>query len=185
MLSSARILAESVHAFQRRWNFPYRDQIIFSTLFLLVLYEMQTVTIKTQIFEEDVCQISKLWFHMENQHPSYWWNTAWDNKKLTRVRKTSIYINMQRHLLQSWVTCWFKPSAGEALLISIACTSRCYFGQQKLLKRFSMNKDDLSTCQEEPYGKSKHTALAYSLSFVAHSESPVCASAAKAVCDHF
>lgn len=45
--------------------------MIFSTLFLLFLHEMQTVTIQTQVFEEDVGQISKVWFHMENQHPSY------------------------------------------------------------------------------------------------------------------
>lgn len=37
--------------------------MIFSTLFRLVVQKIQTVTIKTQAFEEDVCQISKLWFH--------------------------------------------------------------------------------------------------------------------------
>lgn len=180
MLSSARILAESIHPFRRTGNFPYGDWMIFSTSSC----SPWNVTIRTQVFEEDVCQINKLWFHKKSQHASYWWNTAQDNKRLTRVRKTCIYINMQRHLLQSGVTCWFKPSAGEALSVTIACSSRCYFRQQELLERFSMNKDDLSTCQEETYGKSKHPAHAYGLSFVARGQSPVRASAAKAVCDH-
>lgn len=114
MLSLSRILAESDHPFQSGWNFPHRDCTIFNILFLLVLREAQTVIIKTGILEEDASQISKLQFLMENPHPSHWWNIATqENKRLTRVWKTSIYINMQRHLLQSWVTCWFKSSAGE------------------------------------------------------------------------
>lgn len=45
--------------------------MIFSIWFLLVLHEIQTVTIKTQVFEEDIRQTCKLWSQMENQHPSY------------------------------------------------------------------------------------------------------------------
>lgn len=48
-----------------------------------------------------------------------------------------------------------------------------------------MNKDDLSTCQEETYGKWKHPAHAGALSFVARGESPECACAAKALCDPY
>lgn len=48
-----------------------------------------------------------------------------------------------------------------------------------------MNKADLSTCQEETYGKSKHPAHAGGLSFVVHGESPEHARAATAVCDPY
>lgn len=48
-----------------------------------------------------------------------------------------------------------------------------------------MNKDDLSTCQEETYGKWKHPAHAGALSFVARGESLECACAAKALCDPY
>lgn len=120
-------------------------------------------------------------FIKKNQDLNYWWNTAWDNKRLTRVRKTSIYINMQRHLLQSWVTCWFKPSAGEVSSITIAASSRCYFRQQELLKRFFDEQRRPFHLPRRDIREIKTPGTRLHAVICTRSERPMCA---KALCDH-
>lgn len=89
---------------------------------------------------------------MENQHPCHWWNiAAQENKRLTGVRKTSIYINMQRHLLQSWVTCWFKSSAGETCSCSaLPAVAGATLGNRNYWRGFRWTKTF-------PLAKRRHT----------------------------